>query len=173
MCSTADAASSSSWIRVMQLKPFNCLLLVLSLSFSLTWNLLTACYQFCVSLTCHVNTMVCSVLLWSKKCNNNNAKVTPYIPVLAGRNLHMSQALSHQRWDRWSTNCIPKDTHASIFFYTSGTPHARHIRTHFELLGRLFRSSLLAYIFLPSFLLVLLLSHFISLICSAHLLFFI
>ena len=61
------------------LKPFNCLLLVLSLSFSLT---------------CCINTLVRSVLLWSNKCNNNNnAEITPFIPVLAGGNLHMSQTL--------------------------------------------------------------------------------
>ena len=35
------------------------------------------------------------------------------------------------------------------FFYTSGTLHARHIRTHFELWGRPFCLSLLASFFLP------------------------
>ena len=35
------------------------------------------------------------------------------------------------------------------FFYTSGTPHTRHIYACFELLGRPFRSSLLASFFLP------------------------
>ena len=44
------------------------------------------------------------------------------------------------------------------FYYTSGTPHARHIRVHFELWGRPFHSSLLASIFI----LVLLWKEFIS-----------
>ena len=71
----------------------------------------------------------------------------------------MSQTPSHQRWDAWLTNCTPKDFHASVFFYTSGTPHARHIHTCFELWGRPFRSSLLASFFL----LVLLWKEFIPL----------
>ena len=116
------------------LKPFNCLLPVLSLSFSLT---------------CRVNTLVCSVLLWSNKCNNNNAEITPYIPVLAGRNLHMSQTLSHQKRAVLPTNCTPKDAYASVFFFPSVTPHARHIRASFEIWGRPFRLSLFASFFLP------------------------
>ena len=36
-----------------------------------------------------------------------------------------------------------------FFFYTSGTPHARHVRAHFELRGRPFCSSLLVSFFLP------------------------
>ena len=103
-----------------------------------------------VFLSCWVNTLVCSVLLWSNKCNNNNnAEITPFIPVLAGQNLHMSQTLSHHRQDTWPTNCTPKDTHASVSFYTSGTPHARHNCARFELWGRPFYSSLLASFFLP------------------------
>ena len=85
-----------------------------------------------------------------QQCNNNNAEITPFIPVLAGWNLHMSQTLSHQRRDVWPINCTPKDAHASVFFfYTSGTPHARHICTHFELWGRPFCWLLLASFFLP------------------------
>ena len=49
------------------------------------------------------------------KCNNNNAEITHFIPVLAGRNLYMSQTPSHQRWDAWPKNCSPKDTHTSVF----------------------------------------------------------
>ena len=36
-----------------------------------------------------------------------------------------------------------------VFFYTSRNPHARYIRSRFELWGRPFRSSLLASFFLP------------------------
>ena len=75
---------------------FNCLLPVLSLSLSF-------------SLTCHVNTLVRTVLLRSNKCNNinnNNIEITPFILVLAGRNLHMSQTPSHQRQDTWRTNWL-------------------------------------------------------------------
>ena len=119
-----------------------------------------------IFLTCCINTLVRSVLLWSNKCNNNNnAEITPFIPILAGWNLHISQTPSHQRQDMWPTNCIPKDAHASVFFYTSGTSHTRHIHGLFELWGRPFRSSLLAsfflFSFLPSFLLVLLWKEFI------------
>ena len=71
------------------------------------------------------------------------------IPVLAVQNLHISQTPSQQRRDAWPTNCTPKDAHASVFFYTSSTPHARHIRTRFELWGRPFCSSLLASFCLP------------------------
>ena len=41
--------------------------------------------------------------MWSNKCNNNNVKITPFIPVLAGWNLHMSQTPSYERWDAWPT----------------------------------------------------------------------
>ena len=71
-----------------------------------------------VFLTCRVNTLVHSVLLWSNKCNNNNAEITPFIPVLAGWNLHISQTPSHQKRDVWPTNYIPKDVHASSFFFS-------------------------------------------------------
>ena len=47
------------------------------------------------------------------------------------------------------------------FFYTSGAPHTRHIRTHFKLWGRPFHSSLLASFFL----LVLLWKEFNSYSC--------
>ena len=100
---------------------------VLSLSFSFTYR---------------ANTLVRTILLWSNKCNNNNAEITPFIPVLAGRNLHMSQTPSYQRQEAWPTNCTPKDAHAFVFCFflfffsnTSGTPHARHIRARFELWG--------------------------------------
>ena len=83
--------------------------------------------------------------------NNSNAEITPFIPILAGWNLHMWQTLSHQRWDTWPTNCTPKDAHASVLGggLTSGTPHARHVCTRFELWCRPFHSSLLASFFLP------------------------
>ena len=126
-----------------------------------------------VFLICHVNTLVCSILLWSNKYNNN-AQITPFIPVLAGQNLHMSQTLFLKRRDVWPTNCTPKDAHASVFFYTLGTPHTRYIHTHFELWGRPFCSSLLASFFLPFWCYyernsfhTALLSHFISLIHPA------
>ena len=44
----------------------------------------------------------------------------------------MSRTPSHQRRDVWPTNCTHKDSHASIFFYTSGTSHARYIHTRFN-----------------------------------------
>ena len=93
-----------------------------------------------------------------------------YIPVLAGRTLHMSQTSSHQRRDGWPTNCTPKDAHASVFFYTSATPHARHIHARFELWGRPFCSSLLPSFFLPSFHLVLRWKEFIphSFVITSH-----
>ena len=78
------------------------------------WNLLTGPVSLSLSLTCCINTLVRSVLLWNNKCNNN-ADITPFIPVLAGWNLPMSQTLSHQRRDAWPINCTPKDGHASIF----------------------------------------------------------
>ena len=84
---------------------------------SLSRNLLTACHWSCLSLsfslTCYVNTLIRTILL---SCNNNNAEITSFIPVLAGWNLHMSQTLSHQRHDTRPTNCTPKDAHASVFF---------------------------------------------------------
>ena len=102
-----------------------------------------------VFLYCRVNTLVRSVLLWKNKGNNNNynAEITPFTPGLAGRNLHMSKAPSLQRRDAGPINCFSKEAHASGFLYTSGSPHARHIRAHFELWGRPFRSSLLASFF--------------------------
>ena len=139
-------------------KPFNCLWSVLSFP------------------------LVCSVLLWSNKCNDDdNAEITPFTP---GWNLHMSETPSHQRQDAWPTNCTPKNDHVSgfffFFFYISGTPHAKHIRACFELWGRPFRSSLFASFFLPlgfcyerNSIHTALLSHFISLVHLAHHLFFI
>ena len=95
-----------------------------------------------VFLTCRVVTLVCSVLLWSNKCNNNNnkAETTSFIPVLAGRNLHMSQTLSHQRQDAWPTNCTPKNVHASVFFLyfrhsTLMNFEVGHFACHFLLLS--------------------------------------
>ena len=57
----------------------------------------------------------------------------------------MSQTPSHLRWDAWPTNCISNNPHASIFFYTSSTPHAKHICTSLELWDRPFCLSLLAF----------------------------
>ena len=60
-----------------------------------------------------------------------------------------------------------------VFFYTSGTLHARHIYAHFELWGRLFCSSFLVSFFLwccyerNSFCTALL-SHLIYLVHPAH-----
>ena len=76
--------------------------------------------------------------------------------------------------------CPPKEAHASIFFFTSGTPHARHIHAHFELWGRPFPSSLLASFCLSSCwccyernsIHTASLSHFIFLIRPVHHLFF-
>ena len=96
------------------LKPFHCLLLVLSRSFSLTWNSLNACYWSHLFLSYRINTLVRSVLPWSNKCNNN-AEIIHFIPVQSRRILHMSQTTSHQRWDSWPTNCIPNDAHTSVF----------------------------------------------------------
>ena len=84
----------------------------------------------------------------SYKCNNNNAEITPFIPVLAGQNLHMSQTPSHQRQNTWPTNCTLKNAHASVFFYTSSTPHTRHVCVHFRLWDRPFHLSLLTPFFL-------------------------
>ena len=64
---------SQTSIKIM--RPFNCLRPVL---------------------TYHVNTLVYSVLLWSNKFNNNT-EITPFIPILAGQNLHKSQTPSHKR----------------------------------------------------------------------------
>ena len=50
---------------------------------------------------------------------------------------------SHQRRDAWPTNCTPKDAYASVFFYTSGTPHTGYIHAW------PFRLSLLVSFFLP------------------------
>ena len=43
---------------------------------------------------------------------------------------------------------LPRMLTLPFFFYTSGTPHARHIHTHFELWHRPFHSSLLTSFFL-------------------------
>ena len=119
------------------------------------WNFLTACYQSCLSLsfslTCCVNTLVRTIPLWSNKCNNNNAEITPFIPVLAGRNLHVTNPVPPET--RCVTYKVYSQGHSCFrFFYTSGTPHAKYIRTHFELWGRPFHSSFLVSFFLPSFL---------------------
>ena len=75
-----------------------------------------------------------------------NTEITPFIPVLAGRNLHTSQIPSHQRRDVWLTNGTPKDAHALLLFYTSGTPHARHSRSFWTLREAI---SLVTSCFLP------------------------
>ena len=86
----------------MKMKPFNCLLLVLS--FSLAASIHWFAQSYCETIKC------------------KNAEITPFIPVLAGRNLHMSQTPSHQRRDAWPTNCTPLMTLIlPLFFYTSGT----------------------------------------------------
>ena len=113
------------------LKTFNCLPPVLSLFLSLS-----------LSLTCRVNTLVCTILLWSNKC-------------------HTTMLRLHLLYRFWLTKiCIygklrpakdktrdqqtaPLTTLMLLFFYTSGTLHARHIRASFELWGGLFCSSLL------------------------------
>ena len=144
------------------LKPFNCFLPVLSLYFALT---------------CRVNTLVHSVLLWSNKCNNNNAKITPFIPVQAGSNLHMSQTPSHQTRDPRPTNCTPKDAQTSVFstlpvLHTQDTfaPvlnfEVGHFVRHFLVLSFFWCCYERNSIHTAS------LSHFISLVPSAHHLFF-
>ena len=47
---------------------------------------------------------------------HNNAEITSFIPVLAGRNLHLSRTPSHQRWDAWPTNYTPRTLMLRIFF---------------------------------------------------------
>ena len=92
--------------------------------------LLAMSIHWSVFFTHRINTLVCSVLLWS-----NNAEITPFIPVLAGWNLHMSQTLSNQRQEAWPTNCTPKDTHASIFFflYFQHSTHKTHSHSFWTL----------------------------------------
>ena len=108
-------------------------------------NFLTACDRFCLSHLLHQYTG----LLWSNKCNNNNAEITPFISVLVSWNLHMSQTPVPPEIIRVTYKLHPQGRSCfCFFFYTSGTPHARHIRTHFELWGGPFRSSLFASFFL-------------------------
>ena len=118
------------------LKPFNCLRLVLSFSLVMSIH---------------------SILLWNNKCNNNNAEITPFIPVLAGWNLHMSQTLSHQRRDSWPINCTPKDAHASGFF--SILP-ALHTQDTFMLILNFEVGHFACHLLLSVFLLVLLWKEF-------------
>ena len=127
-------------------------------------------------LTCRINTLVQSILLWSNKCNNN-AEIIPFIPVLASRNLHMSQTPSHQRLDAWPTNCTPKDAQASFFLYFWYSTHQDTFMLvlNFEV-GHFARHLLLSsfwccyerYSFHTASL-----SNFISLVHPAHHLFFI
>ena len=137
------------------MKPFNCSLPVLCLSFSLNWNLLTACHQSCLSLSFFPS------YLPHQYTGLHNPTVKQQMPTQQSWDYlfytspvwpKFAQTPPHQRRDAWPTNCTPKDAHASVFFYTSSTPHARHIRTHFELWGRPFCSSLLASFFLSALL---------------------
>ena len=111
------------------MKPFNCSLAVLSLSLS-----------FC--LTCRVNTLVHTILLSNNKCRDY------FFYTSSG-------------WLKFACRkpCLTRDEMSDLqialprtlmlpFFYTSGTPHARHVCTSFELWGRLFCSSLLVSFFL-------------------------
>ena len=122
----------------------NTLVLFFSLATSIHWFCLfhSPCQNTgSVIFTRHINTIVCSVLMWS-----SNAKST-IMPVLAGENLHMSQTPFHQRLDASTTDRTPK-TFMLRFFYASGTPHARYVHTRFKFWGRPFCSSLLASFFL-------------------------
>ena len=133
-----------------------------------------------VFLNCRVNTLVCSVLLWSNKCNNpNNAENTPLIPVLAGRNLHISQNPSHKWRDPWPTNCTPRTPMLRGFFF-SILPEL-HMQVTFALVlsfevGHFARH----FLFFSSFWFcyernsshAVSMSHFISLVRLAHHLFF-
>ena len=169
------------FIFVTPLKFFNCSLSVLSLSFSLTWNLFTACHQSCLCLS------VCLSVLprqytglhnsaVKQQMPHSNVEITSFIPVLADWNLHMLQTLSRQKRP---TNCTPNDSWLHFFFFlnTFGTLAQMCLAYSFELWGRPFCSSLLVSFFWCCYernsIHTASLSHFIFLIHSAHQLFFI
>ena len=84
---------------------------------------------------------------WVKQCNNTIMLRLLLLYEFWLAEIYMCHKSCPARRDLWPTNCTPKDTHASVF-YTSGTPHARHVHAHFKLWGRPFCLSLLASFFL-------------------------
>ena len=121
-----------------KVKPFNCLWLVLS--FSLATSIFWCNQSFCEA-TNATTTMLTLFLLYqfwlAQICIS-----------------HKPHSNRDETYDLQIT--LPRTRILPVFFfYTSGTPHARHIRARFELWGKPFRSSLLASFFF-FFLLVLL-----------------
>ena len=146
------------------------------------WNLLTACYQSCLSvsfflslsLTCHINTLVCIILLWS------NQMPLPTMLLLYWFWL-TKICICHKpcptRVEMRDQQIALPTTLMLLFFYASGTLHSRHICAIFELWGRPFCLSLLVSFFGCCYesnsIHTASLSHFISLVHLAHHLFFI
>ena len=145
----------------------------------IAWNLLTACdqsrlshlpRQYTGSLSPFVKQQIQQPQCWDYSFYTSSgwlkfAYVTNPVPPKASRMTYKLHSQGHSTFR---------------FFYTSGTPHAKHIRARFERWGRPFRSSLLAFFFLPSFwcwyernsIHTASLSYFISLFRPAHHLFF-
>ena len=118
-------------------------------------------YTGSVFFTRHFNTLVCSVLLWSN--NATTQQCWDYSFYTSSGWAKFAYVTNHVLLEtrRVIYKLHPQGCTCFCFFYTFGTPHARHVRGHFELWGKPFRSSLLASFFLPSFLLVLLWKEFI------------
>ena len=144
------------------------------------WNLLTAHHQSCLSLflsltltlTCHVKTLVCTILLPGNKM--------PLHAMLLLYRFWLTEICichkPHPTRDEtlWPTNCPPNDAHASVFLYFQYFI----CKTHFALVSN-FEVGHFAHPFFVSFfwccyernsIHTVSLSHFISLI---HCLFFI
>ena len=128
------------YFHYIKLKPFNCLLLILSLSLSLALSIHWFTQPYCEATTTMLRLLLLYQFWLGEICIYHKPSPT--------RDETRDLQIALQK-----RSCFH-------FFYISSTPHAKDARACFELLGRPFRSSLLASFFLPSFLLELLWKEF-------------
>ena len=119
------------------------------------WNLFTAHYQSCLSvsfshsLTCHVNTLVCIVLLWSNKCPTMY-RLLLYTNPVPPETRRMTYKLHSQQRSRFRFSILPvlymQDTFVLVLNFEVG-----HFARHFLFLLVLLWKELTSHSFVVTF----------------------
>ena len=106
-------------------------------------------YTSSVFFTRHVNTLVCSVLLWSNNATTQQCWDYSFYTSSNWPKFCICHKPHPTRGETHGLQIAPPRMLMLPFFYTSGTSHTRHACVRLELWGRPFRLSLLASFFLP------------------------
>ena len=128
------------------------------------------------SLSCRINTLVCTLLLWNNKCHTTMLRLL-ILYCFWLTEICICRNPRPTRGETCDLKIALPMTLMLPFFYISSTLYTRHICASFKLWGRPFCLSLLVSFFRccneKNSIHTTLLSHFISLVHSAHYLFFI